>query len=360
MQKTLVVLLEDIKRERSRRNRGELAENICELCFSENANLTERELAHVFDILRALVGDVEMHVRRTLAEHLSERSDPPHELIIALANDTIEVAFPVLVKNKVLQDKDLLQLIVEHSQEHRLSITQRKSLSPEISEALVQTNDTIVIASLLRNDGAEFSPELLTRLVEDSRNVGAYREPLVRHQDLTPDLAKRMYAWVGDALRQYIISAYKLDPRDVEDAIASAMTEAMQEYEFDVGDQSHDVAALSQSQISRASGILISLLRGEEFRRFESQFGRFAALPPSAIRRVLYHSGVEGLAIACKALGFDSMTFSELLFHLHGGRSIPKFRTSNKYRAAMEYFHHVDPIRARHVLRSWREAPPEG
>lgn len=360
MQKALVILLEDIKRERSRRNRGELAENICDLCFSENANLTERELAHVFDILRALVGDVEMHVRRTLAEHLSERSDPPHELIIALANDTIEVAFPVLVKNKVLQDKDLLQLIAEHSQEHRLSISQRKSLSSEISEALVQTNDTVVIASLLRNDGAEISPELLTRLVEDSRNVGAYREPLVRRQDLTPDLAQRMYAWVGDALRQYIVSAYKLDPRDVEDAIASAMTEAMQEYEFDVADQSHDVASLSQSQISRASGVLINLLRGEEFRRFESQFGRFAALPPSAIRRVLYHSGVEGLAIACKALGFDSMTFSELLFHLHGGRSVPKFRTSDKYRAAMEYFHHVDPIRARHVLKSWRDAPPEG
>ena len=360
MQEALIVLLEDIKRERSRRNRGELAENICELCFAETAKLTEREMAHVFNILRALVGDVEMHVRKTLAEHLSERDDPPRDLIMALANDTIEVAFPILARNNVLQDQDLLQLITEHTREHRLPISQRKSVSPAISEALVRTNDTVVIASLLRNEGAVLSTELLEELVEASRDVGAFREPLVRRQDLTPDLAKRMYAWVGDALRQYIVSAFKLEPRDLEAAISQAMTEAMQEYDVDVSGLSQESAILGRSQISRASGLLIGLLREEDFRRFETQFGRYAALPPSAIRRVLYHAGAEGLAIACKGLGFDSMTFSEIFFYLHGGRSDPRFRTSPKYRAAMEYFYHVDPIRARHVLKTWREAPPEG
>jgi uncharacterized protein (DUF2336 family) len=360
MQEALIVLLEDIKRERSRRNRGELAENICELCFAENAKLTEREMAHVFNILRALVGDVEMHVRKTLAEHLSERDDPPHDLIMALANDSIEVAFPILARNNVLQDQDLIQLITEHTREHRLPISQRKSVSPAISEALVRTNDTVVIASLLRNDGAEFSTELLEELVEASRDVGAFREPLVRRQDLTPDLAQRMYAWVGDALRQYIVSAFKLEQRDLEAAISRAMTEAMQQYDLDLSAQSEESVILGRSQISRASGLLIGLLREEDFRRFESQFGRYAALPPSAIRRVLYHSGAEGLAIACKGLGFDSMTFSEIFFYLHGGRSDPRFRTSPKYHAAMEYFYHIDPIRARHVLKAWREAPPEG
>ena len=360
MQKALVILLEDIKRERSRRNRGELAENICKLCFSDDANLTERELAHVFNILRALVGDVEMHVRQTLAVHLSERDDPPHELILALANESIEVAFPILAHSGVLLDDDLVQLIAEKSREHRLPISQRKSVSPMISEALIRTNDTVVIASLLRNEGAEFSTQLLEELVEASRDVGAYREPLVRRQDLTADLAKRMYAWVGDALRQYIVSAYKLEQREVEEAISRAMTEAMQEYDLDLSERSKDEAVLSRSQISRASGLLLNLLREEDFRRFETQFGRYAVLPPSAIRRVLYHSGAEGLAIACKAIGFDAMTFSEIFFYLHGGRSNSQFRTSPKYREAMEYFYHVDPIRARHVLKTWREAPPEG
>ena len=360
MQQALIVLLEDVKRERSRRNRGELAENICELCFAESASLTEREMAHVFNILRALVRDVEMHVRQTLAENLSERDDPPHDLILTLANDSIEVAFPILTKNNVLQDQDLIQLIAEHAREHRLPISQRKSVSQSIGEALVRTNDTVVIASLLRNEGAELSPEVLEELVESSRDVGAYREPLVRRQDLTPDLAKRMYAWVGDALRQFIVSAYKLEQRDLEEAISMAMTEAMKEYELDVSGQPKETVLEGQSQISRASGLLIGLLREEDFRRFETQFGRYAALPPSAIRRVLYHSGAEGLAIACKGLGFDSMTFSEVFFYLHGGRSDPQFRSSPKYRTAMEYFYHIDPIRARHVLKAWRLAPPEG
>ena len=48
------------------------------------------------DILRQLIHDVEMKVRRVLAELMASESDAPHDLIAALANDQIEVAHAIL------------------------------------------------------------------------------------------------------------------------------------------------------------------------------------------------------------------------------------------------------------------------
>tara|TARA_Y100000588_G_scaffold343778_1_gene389505 strand:+ start:194 stop:631 length:438 start_codon:yes stop_codon:yes gene_type:complete len=91
------------------------------------ANPRERTL--MFEILRHVIHDVEMQVRRKLAMQLADKEDPPHDLIVMLANDVIEVAFPILEGSPILTDQDLLSIIVERTTQYQEAIAGRKALS---------------------------------------------------------------------------------------------------------------------------------------------------------------------------------------------------------------------------------------
>jgi uncharacterized protein (DUF2336 family) len=220
IQQQLSDLLSGLSNRQSGDDLDSLAERLGDLCFSYDAGLSERELQHVFVIVRALLRDTEMHVRRKLAEHLSVRDDVPHDLITTLADDQIEVAYPIIVWSKLLGDKDLLEIIAKHERQHQVAITERSSISPVVSDALVATEDKEVVAALLHNAGAAFTPDTFKKLISDCMWVDEYRAPIVRREDLTPELAGQVYVWVGDALRDFLNERYTFDPDELENLIA--------------------------------------------------------------------------------------------------------------------------------------------
>ena len=358
MHKDLIDLIADYERGPNRQDKNTLTDRFCELCFSGAADLGPGELVHVFGILHALIGDIEQHIRGKLAAFLAARDDVPHDLILMLANDEIDVAYEVLVHSQLLDDGDLIEIIVNRAQPQHLAITKRQAISPDISRTLVQTADSAVIESLLQNDGAELDENLLESLVESCRDVADYRAALARRHDLPAALATRMYCWISDALREYIANRFELEPAVLADAITSALNLAMQEG-IEGGPAYSELAETGSAELRKNRQLLLKFLQSGVIFRFEQQFAELASLPPSAVTRALYHSGGEGLGIACKGIGLDNEMFSEIYWQLHGGQSYAKFRSSHRFQAVMTFFERVDPMGAQHVLDVWRRAPPE-
>ncbi|MGB0626851.1 MAG: DUF2336 domain-containing protein, partial [Alphaproteobacteria bacterium] len=187
--------------DRSAAVRSELVEVISDLFFDRDRVLSERERATMSDILRQLIHDVEISVRKHLAIRLSDEPTAPPELVFALANDSAEIAHPILIRSEVLRDPQLIEIIRHRGFEHQLSIAMRAALSESVSDALVETNDVSVIEKLLENPGAEIGRDAMSYLVEQSQRVDAFQNPLVRRKDLPRELAPRMYWWVSAALR---------------------------------------------------------------------------------------------------------------------------------------------------------------
>ena len=94
--------------QKSREGRSGLAETIADLFLEGGRVLTERERILMFDILHKIIIDVEKSVRKTLSEAIAGLEDLPSDLAITLANDDVEVAFPILSRSKVLQDFQLI------------------------------------------------------------------------------------------------------------------------------------------------------------------------------------------------------------------------------------------------------------
>ena len=119
--KELTELL-SLARDKSVSGRQTLMAAVSDLFCDNQTVLTDRERALMTDILHQLVHDVEMSVRRTLAERLAMLPSAPRDLIVELANDQIEVAHPILMGSNVLHDTDLIEIIHQRTLEHQLEI----------------------------------------------------------------------------------------------------------------------------------------------------------------------------------------------------------------------------------------------
>ncbi len=215
-------------RDKSAASRTDLVETISDLFFGGGERLSDRERALMTDILRQLIHDVEMTVRKRLAERLAHRDDAPRDLVATLANDEIEVAHPILVYSEVLLDSELVEIITHRTMEHQLAIAMRRSLSESVSDALVHTGNETVVVKLLENDSALISGATMAYLVEQSKRFDSYQNPLVHRSNLSPDLAKRLYWWVSAALRKHILENFEIDPSDLDDEIEHSVTEILE------------------------------------------------------------------------------------------------------------------------------------
>ena len=217
--------------DRTTHGRGALAESILQVCLQTNSNLLSKEFEITFDILCKLIGDVEMEVRRAIAERLATRGDLPHDIALFLANDQIEVAYPVLVDSAALEDIDLIMITRGKPASHQIAVTLRRNLSEAVSKVLVETQSADVIDSLLRNPTAQIATETMEKVVTLPRSMTLIHRPLIQREDLPADLAWRMYGWVGAALKNFIVDTFPESDSDIgseiDDVIERALANAL-------------------------------------------------------------------------------------------------------------------------------------
>jgi uncharacterized protein (DUF2336 family) len=348
-----------LARDRSAAARSDLVEIISDLFFDQDRILSERERATMSDILRQLIHDVEISVRKHLAIRLSDEPRAPSELIYVLANDSAEIAHPILMRSDVLKDAQLIEIIRNRDLEHQLSVAMRKSVSEGVSEALVETSEVTVIERLLENPGAEIGRQTMTYLVEQSQRVDAFQNPLIRRKDLPTDLAKRMYWWVSAALRTEILGRHNLDAHQLDDVMESAIEAAVRADSELVsgGVAASQLAAKMVDQLGLSAEIMIQVLRAGEISLFEHMVEQATELRQPLVQRLIYESGGEGLAVVCRALGFTSVDFHTLLGLCCTARPQRKEAYPVKRAQPEAFYEQIKPAAAEQVLDRWRRNP---
>src|SRR5664279_1652723 len=106
-------------------SREEIYLAVASLYRIQGTGLNERERALMHEILRRLTRDVEMAIRIALAERLADDTTAPHDLILLLADDRIEVARPLLLRSPLLTDEDVLRMVIECDVGHQEAVAAR-------------------------------------------------------------------------------------------------------------------------------------------------------------------------------------------------------------------------------------------
>lgn len=95
---------------------------------------TRREIAQLEDLTLPLFDLVSVESRRFVAAALSECKSAPAGLVRRLADESVEIAAPLLIRSEVLTDIDLIALIGRHGLPHGRAIVRRAQLHPTIAK----------------------------------------------------------------------------------------------------------------------------------------------------------------------------------------------------------------------------------
>ena len=339
-----------LARDKTVAGRRALVATVGDLFLDRKEALSDRERALMTEILRQLIRDVEIEVRQALAHRLAREPLAPPELLLMLANDEIEVAHPILLHSEVLGDDELIEIIHHRTLEHQLAIAMRREVSERISDALVERGDVGVGKALLETPQARLSQAALAYLVEESKRVDTYQNPLLRRAELGPELARRMYGWVSAELRRYILANFPIDPRTLDGHVEAATGRLAGQEEAPRA--AERLAAELAAADSITPALLVDTLRHGEIALFQAMFATFTGLPTLLVRRLVYESGGEGLAIACRAAGMDAAAFTSI-FVLSRKARRDRGLAPGEVGRIVSFFSKIRPEHARRLLQNW-------
>lgn len=124
------------------------------------------QVAQYDEVLCQLAELVEVEARVHVAKLLAPLERAPGTVVVKLANDVIEVARPLLEFSNVLSDDDLIDIISSQTEDHRVAIAGRATLTERVGDALVDHGKTASVVRLVRNPKAEFDRTTLEKLVK--------------------------------------------------------------------------------------------------------------------------------------------------------------------------------------------------
>ena len=293
-------------------SREEIYLAVASLYRIQGAGLNSRERELMRDILRRLTRDVEMAIRVALAQRLTEDTTAPHDLILLLVDDSIEVARPLILHSPLLTEADVLKLIAEAGVAHQEAVAGRPHIGEPVTAALANCEHESVLLALVRNVTAKISETTYNVLVEKSRAITGLAEPLVRRPDLPPQLATKMCDWVSDALKSYIKTNYAIAPRTVDAAMADATAVLKNEpatHKNPPPDSAQKLIEKLAASGQLKAGFLMRVLSQGQIDLFDLAFARLLTVELETFRSFFYRDGSRLVALACRAAGIDKSVF---------------------------------------------------
>ncbi|MEE8393551.1 MAG: DUF2336 domain-containing protein [Rhodospirillales bacterium] len=343
--------LVQLAREPSPEKRRDLLREVTDLFLEAPEQLNDHETEHFADIIGKIAFDLEMEVRRHLAEKLSTIEWAPHSLVKALANDEIEVARPVLTNSGVLRNADLIDIVKRRSQEHLLAVSKRQSVAEEVSDSLVERGNGTVLESLARNQGAELSRKSMEAMVSRSEKNEALHEPLVTRRDLPGDLMNEMFWQVSAALRQHILSTVNdIDENQLDEIIGETETWFDAEQREESLSQAERFVIRKEKMNQLDAALISQLVRQGRVPELVAAFARLIKTDLRMARRIVFDNSGEALAMASKAFEIDQATFSDLLMLLDANEE----RSRSDHNSLLGVYGRMTTEAAQRAIRFWR------
>lgn len=276
-------------------HRADAAEKVGAVFSSGKLSPKERELAE--EIFRVMVQDAEVRVRQALSESLKNNPEIPHDVAADLAKDVIEVSAPILEFSTVLTDEDLIEIVRNHDEDHQVVVAKRQTVSSEVSDALSDTDSEKVVATLVKNEGADISEGTFDKVITKFANSEAVIEPLAGRKQLPIKVAERLVSAVSESIREKLVTKHDLSPDLVVDLILETRERATLSLLPGSGSMSVQelVDQLAENGRLTPTLLLRSLCMGDQV-LFEVGIAKLADVPIPNAYILIHDKGGKGLS----------------------------------------------------------------
>ena len=272
------------------------AETATKVAGSLSAQLTDRERALATDIIRLMVRDAAVVVRKALSDSLKDDPSIPADVARSLALDVDEVALPIIEHSLALNDEVLLEIIGKSGPERQIAVARRAHVSAIVSDALAETHNIEVVATLMANDGAQLTDRTLMKVLDEFGNDPRVNEPMATRSKLPILVAERLVSVVSERLRDHLVTHHEMSP----DTAADLLLESRE----------------------RATLQLVATGRRLDLAQLVEQLNANGRLTPTLILRALCMGDIGFFENAMARLAGISVPNAYRLIHDQGGRGL--------------------------------------
>lgn len=317
--------------------------------------LSPREGELVADVLMSLMRQTEKDLRVAISEKLSVTDNVPLRLILQISNDEIDVAAPILRNSTVLGELDLAYIIKSKSAEYWREIASRKMLSDYVMNMLADTKDFDTAMALAKNMSVKLSEHVLVVLSDLAQKSEAIAAPLLRRDEMTIDIAKKLYEFVGQELKRYIAENFKEGGKVAKDAIDDIvleLVEATGETDYRPTPTTIKTAERFQEKGLLTIKMMITTLKRGQVQTFIAMFSKFSGLDSDTILSILRQPNGQGIAVVCRAFDVEKQDFISLYLLSNRIRNGSRMADLKDISRAITYFDKIHPEIAKGILQN--------
>ncbi|MDZ4870477.1 MAG: DUF2336 domain-containing protein [Alphaproteobacteria bacterium] len=272
--------------------------------------LSGPEWTLALDIMRTMAADAETIVRQAVATSLRHSEHLPRDVALALANDDIAVAQPILESSPVLTDDDLMGVLAEGNGTKQVAVAKRPEVSATLAAAVIDTGNAAAVTTLVGNEGAALNEDLFQRTIERYSRFETVKAAMVHRSELPVTISERLVALVSDRLKVVLASRHAL-PADMaadilldarERATVGLLTKGSSEDTQALVSQLHARGRLSPSLVLR--GLCLG-----DVRFCEDAMAEIAGISAEKAAMLIHDGGPLGLKAIYKKCNFPESMY---------------------------------------------------
>jgi uncharacterized protein (DUF2336 family) len=293
--------------------RCHVARKVARLAPDLTAEQQQKAGEIVAGILDRLAHDETVRVREVLSEELRSARNVPQGVIETLARDAeLSVSGPILENSPLLSDAFLIDLIASGPVTEALqSIAGRNGLSADVADAIVDSNRTDAITSLLRNKSAQIRETTLDAIVAGAVDVEDWHAPLVERPSLSRGSAAVLSRFVADALVEKLLDRPEIDP-EMRAVIAKNVRKRLSPEDADAAEDGRETAGERAERLFRSGALDETEIHGA-IDRGERSFiieaiSLLGGLNRAAVQKAFALASAKGVAAVAWKAGLSAET----------------------------------------------------
>ena len=282
----------------------------------------ERQAAE--QVMRAMLEDAEVRVKKMLVETLKDSAFLPRDIAMSLANDIDQIALPVLQFSTVLTDQDLIDIVRSGSPGKQVAIAGRPVVSPEVAGELLQTDNSLAVARLVANPGAHLNDELIEKAATRFSFDPRVAESLNNRPNLPLSIAEQLITYSLDSLRALIARRADLSEAAVNQLVLrmrEQMTVDMRSPYFPAAEAVELVKHLAAAKRLTPSLLLRAVCVGD-IGMLEAGLAELTKVPVHNVRVLIHDSGPLGFKTLYERSGLPASYFPAFDIALQVAREV--------------------------------------
>lgn len=304
-------------------DRGQAAHKICRSI--EQSELSPEERLHAEAIMRLMLEDAAVLVRRALAVALKNSPKLPRDVAMTLAKDVDSIALPILQGSPSLTDTDLVEILRSAPPARQVAIASREKISTTVTGAIADYGVPAAVERALANDNALFDQKGLDAAINRFADRPAIVETMIHRKSLPIGITEKLVSMVTGEMFDHLVNHHALPPQMAIDLASSArerVTVDLIEQAMHQTDLPRFIGQLNLHGRLTPSLIMRALCLGHiDF--VEHSLAELSGLPHGRAWLMIHDGGPLGLKAIFERAGLPSRLF-------------PPFR------AAVDVYHQID------------------